>query len=748
MSKLNLALIWHMHQPFYRDPWSGITSMPWVRLHASKAYNDMAAALEQGPVKVAVNFSPSLIAQLNSLNSGIGDFYLGIALKPTDSLTEEERAFILERFFSVNFETMIKPYSRYRQIWEKRRKEGWRPGAEVLEDYTDGELRDLIVWFQLSWIGWAGREKYREVAEIEKRGWDFTEAEKDLVIKISLEIAHGVLDRWRALAKSGRVELTTSPYAHPILPLLIDTETARRCLPSAPLPTPFRYPEDAREQIMTAREVYHEVFNAYPCGMWPSEGSVAPEIIPLLAEAGIKWFATDEGILQKSLNTEQRGQLHYHPYLVTYKGAQAAALFRDRYLSDLIGFDYNKLSEKDAVTDMLKRLHDIASTTRAWEDPPLLTIALDGENPWEYYRAGGKEFLGLFYKGLLEMKDVETVLPCEWLPAHPPRKTIENLYSGSWIRSDYSVWIGDEEENEAWQTLLSARRDYGDLINAHKKLSGMEGVGLLGFLVGLLANIGPVLAKEELFAAEGSDWFWWYGDDFTSDNDEEFDRLFRKHLANVYRFLGNAPPEYLSEPILRPHPVKPDQEPVAFLHPTIDGKVTEYYEWNDGAVYTVRMVGGTMYTREVYLDRIYFGFDDQRWYLRFDRRKEAWDDKESETENWLVPLPDCVIIDCHTSAGQAFKIEIPAYKSSNVPCRLYLPDREYPELITPLAKVARDNITEMSIPFRCLDLAPGTEVRFVIVLERTGKEMDRYPPAGYLHFVTPDASFERKMWSA
>jgi len=721
--------------------------MPWVRLHASRSYNDMAAAIERHPVKVVVNFSPSLLLQIRRLAAGATDFYFEVAAKPTDDLTEEERAFVLDNFFAVHSETMIKPNPRYRLLWEKRRREGHRPGAEIHCDYTAGELRDLIVFFHLAWTGWAACEEHPEIPEIQKRGWDFTEEDKETVLNTGLEVARGLIGRWRALAQSGRVELTTSPYAHPILPLLIDTETARRCMPWAKLPEPFRFPEDARDHVFLAREAHRDAFGAYPDGMWPSEGSVSPEIIPILKEAGFSWIATDERILQKTLGVDHRSQQHLHPFRAGSDGAEVAVFFRDQKWSDLIGFDYTKLPERDSAADLLDRLGKLAGATAAWEDPAVVTVALDGENPWEHYRQGGKEFLDALYGGLCEATNIETILPAEWLPDHPPREALENIHSGSWIRADYSIWIGYQEENAAWQALLAARRDYEDALHALGEMPQITDTGLLGFFIALLAHLGCAMARAELFAAEGSDWFWWFGDDFTSDNDEEFDRLFRAHLSNVYRFLGRASPESLAEPIIRPHPVRPDHEPVSFLHPTIDGKTTEYYEWNDGGMYTARAVGGTMYTREVYLERIFYGFDAHTWFLRLDRREMVWKE-EDDAEGAISRLPDCVIIEGRIGEGQSFRVEIPAHPAASLPCRLYLPDRKHPELISPLAKAAADECMEISIPFRILKLEPGMEVSFTVLLERSGRELDRYPPAGFLRFEVPGADFERKMWSA
>ncbi len=746
MSKLRVILLWHMHQPFYTDLWCGVTSMPWVRLHASRSYADMAAATDETPARAVVNFTPSLLVQLRRLANGAGDSYLDIARKPVDSLSEEERAFVLDNFFAVP-EKIIKLSPRYRELMQKRRSKAVMPAIDIQHEFTPGELRDLVTWFHLSWAGWAMRENMPELDEIQERGWDFTEAEKEAVLDSAFRTASGLVEKWNQLARSGKVELTTSPYAHPILPLLVDTETARRCMPEAPLPEPFRYPQDARAQVAVARQVHRENFGSYPAGMWPSEGSVSPEIIPILQSEGIKWIATDEGILYRTPGAGGGWEQHLNPYMAKHGDAGICVFFRDRKISDMVGFDYNKMSEEQAADDFLKRVKDVAMSTSRWEEPAMLTIALDGENPWEHYEKGGKEFLHRIYDGLAAMSEVETTLPEEWLRDHNPGAELHNIHSGSWIRSDYSIWIGEQEENDAWNTLLATRRDYEEMTGGRVKTVAVENTGHIGFFAGVLANIGPLAARQELYAAEGSDWFWWFGDDFTSDKDEEFDRMFRAHQANVYRFLGQAPPERLAEPVLRPHPVKPDKEALAFLRPTIDGKVTEYYEWVDGAMYTVRTVGGAMYTREVYLEGIFYGFDPRKWFLRLDRREKAWSTEEVSDEQRQPSIPDCVMIEAVLNGGEHFRVEIPAHPAPDLPCRLYRPDREHPELISPPARAAADKCMEISIPFRVFDAEPGMELQFAVLLLLSGNELDRYPASGFLRFRTPDVDFERKMWS-
>lgn len=747
MGGLNITFLWHMHQPYYRDPFTGTASMPWVRMHACKAYTDMCAMLENHGVKVVINLVPSLLMQLQEYADGANDVFLEVARKPVSDLTADERMFVLDRFFSANFDTMVKPYPRYRWLFEKRRHGGWLPAEEIVDRFSDVEMRDLVVWFHLAWMGYTVRKEHPEIAELTRKGWNFTEEEKAKVLEIGLENIKTVILRLKKLVQDGKVELTTTPLFHPIIPLLIDTDIARRCMPWARLPKePFRYPEDALEQIKLGREYFKNIFEEEPRGVWPSEGSVCPEIVPMLAEAGFKWFATDEDIILETIKSRDRQDNIYQPWLVEHEGCSLVGLFRDRVIADKIGFDYPKMKEEDAASDLIGRLKGIRQATRAWASPPLVLIALDGENAWEYYPKGGEDFLNILYDTLEKDSDFNTVLPKDFLEAHPPSRKVSGIHSGSWIRHDYSVWIGGEEENEAWDRLVQTRRYFAERIKNFKPPTLTRG-GLWQFLISLFEHLALATARRELFAGEGSDWFWWYGDEFTSDMDDEFDRLFRVHLKNVYRFLGDEYPEILDEPIAKPHPVKPDVEPIAFLHPIIDGKVTHYYEWCDGARYTVRAVGSTMYTKEVYIEKIYYGFDADNFYLRLDRRELAWMGEKVNGETLEKPLPDKVIVSFRIN-GQEMRVEIPAEKGENLTCLLVREGFDTHEIICPPGKAATDEVMEISMPFKMLGFYPNTEVKFSVVLERNGRELDRYPKNGFLSFVVPDKDFERRMWSA
>jgi len=749
MSSLNITFLWHMHQPYYRDSFTGQASMPWVRLHACKAYTDMPAMLAKHPVRAVINLVPSLLLQLEEYAGGAGDLYLDIARKPAEDLTPDERIFLIENFFAANPDTMIRPHVRYRALLDKRRHGGWLPPREIVDRFTDIELRDLTVWFHLAWMGYTAREEYPVIQELIEKGWNFSEEDKNSVLDIGLELIKKVIPRLKRLVDENRVELTTTPFFHPILPLLINSDIASRCMPWAKLPSPaFAYPEDALNQILAGREYFKNIFGREATGVWPSEGSVCPELAPMLAKAGFEWFATDEDILLESLRSKERTENIYHPWRVECGGAGVIGLFRDRALADRVGFDYPKMAENNAANDLLGRLKAIRQVTRAWAEPALVVIALDGENAWEYYPNGGQEFLNIVYGALASDPDFTTVLPYEFLRQNPPKRVLTTLHSGSWIRHDYSVWIGNHEENVAWERLRNVRKYFGERICAFRPLP-LANANILQFFIGLLQEIILALAWRELYAAEGSDWFWWFGDEYTSDKDDEFDRIFRVHMANVLRFIGDPVPDINDVPIARPHPVKPDVEPISFLHPTIDGRVTEYYEWNDGGRFTVRAVGSTMYTREIYLERIYYGFDAENLYIRLDRREAAWQDSLTEIngKEEALPVPELVCFEIRSN-GKVARMEIPVHPGTDLPCVLYREDQGEPENICPPTRAAAEKILEVCVPFKVLELKPGQAVEFSVMLEGLGREMDRYPKVGYLTFTVPDKDFERKMWSA
>ncbi len=707
-SRLHLVFLWHMHQPFYFDWEKGWLSLPWVRLHAIKAYYDMPWVLRDfSRARGNFNLVPSLLKQLLFYQEGGEDYFLFLSRKPAAELTPEEREFVLHYFFSCHWDTMINPYPRYLDLLEKRGVSERLNLSEAAKKFTVAELRDLQVWFNLTWVGFGHRD-HPLVRELKAKGRDFTEEEKNALLDLHLEIMKKIIPFYQDLWQEGKIEVSATPFFHPILPLLIDTDCARRNLPEAPLPPRFAHPEDASFQIRSALEFHEKVFGRRPSGMWPSEGSVSPELIPLAAEAGVGWLATDEEILYRSLGRSGPGVL-LKPYWATYQGKRVAMVFRHHELSDRIGFVYRSLNPEAAVEDFLRTAKGLAQASGLEE--PLLAVILDGENPWEYYADGGEAFLRTLYTRLEEEKDVLPTTISAYLKEHPPTEEIENLYTGSWINANFDIWIGHEEENRAWELLGRTRNFLGDLTKA------------------------PEEAREAMMAAEGSDWFWWYGDHFTSVFDLEFDRLFRGHLLQVFRVLGKEPLSDLAEPVRRPRPVEPQEPPTAFIKPQIDGVESFYYEWIGAGRYEPDSLGEAMYLGQSLFKALYFGFDLENFYLRLDLRPKILEHLPEETRIKIVFF------------GEKHQVEINFRpKAKDIQKSLKLSRGPYHLFGREAGQIAFRQIVELALPFENLGFHVGEKVSFYLELLEGDLPRERFPRAGNLVFTVPDENFEQVMW--
>jgi alpha-amylase/alpha-mannosidase (GH57 family) len=328
------------------------------------------------------------------------------------------------------------------------------------------------------------------------------------------------------MADNGQIEVTTTPFYHPILPLLYSTKIAKEANPKTTLPKiEFAYPEDAQAQIEMALDFHKSRFAVRAAGMWPSEESVSEHILPFIINAGINWIVADEAILFKSLKKKKREtSLIYQPYLLKREEGGLNIVFRDRNLSDLVGFVYYNLKAQDAVADFMKHLENIAL---AFKDQDILvTIAMDGENAWEYYSRDGHDFLELLYQKLSEAKFLKTTTVSGYLKNHPPKNEIKRLAAGSWIYGNFGKWIGNLQKTKAWEWLAQARKELEQATGNRQQATD--------------------LAWKQIYILEGSDWFWWAGE----DPDGGFDRLFRMHLVNFYTLIGKDIPDYLRKPII------------------------------------------------------------------------------------------------------------------------------------------------------------------------------------------------------
>lgn len=727
MSTVSLALMWHQHQPYYPDDVSGENPMPWVRLHGTKDYLGMAMHLDEVPeFRCTINLVPSLLVQIEGYVQGATDRHLRVSRAPVDGLSREDAFYLVDHFFMAFADAMIRPHPRYWELYQMRGM-GVSSGEQALQRFRDRDLRDLQVWSNLAWFHPLLFEKDPELAEFRAKGRHYTESEKDWLLDKQRELLGQIIPLHRKLAERGQVELTTTPFFHPILPLLLDKRNAREAMPDVHLPKfPDGYPEDAEVHVRRAVESHERHFGQRPRGMWPSEGSVCQALIPLLARHGLEWIATDEEILacstQGRVHRDSRGhvrnpELLYRPWKVAEGEHELAMVFRDHALSDQIGFHYQRSPGPAAASDLLGKLHAIGNACR--QNPAtLVPIILDGENCWEYFADGGVSFLRSVYQGAVQDPGIRPVTVGEFLRDHPPTETLGRLFAGSWISHNFAIWIGHPEDNRAWDALHETRN----------------------FLVkeARSARHDPeTLARawDELYIAEGSDWFWWYGDDHSSALDALFDHLFRKHLRNVFTLLGQDPPGFLFAPISQAAPHRPlHEQPSSFLNVKVDGR-TSYFEWINAARYTCGNDRGTMtLVSQGILRQVHFGFDAHRLLIRIDTEGGDASDRLAEVDRLRIGFVD--------PAEWEVIVEDPASPRPTA----FVAHAGTPSSNGKTVEVAVDRILELAVPFSRLGLSPNDPLRFYVELLSGETSLDRAPREGIFELSVPTPDFERIMW--
>lgn len=734
-NKLNIAFVWHMHQPLYKDPLTGEYTLPWVLFHATKDYYDMAAILEEFPdVHQTFNLVPCLIEQINEYASGKArDKYRRLSGKKAEELGAEEKVFMLQFFFQANWEHMIRPLPRF---WELLRKRGISNDRDEvihsLRYFNDQDFLDLQVLYNLVWIDPSIREKDRFLSALYSKGGGYTEEEKAALLRKQTDIAGTVIPKYAELRAKGIIEVSTSPYYHPILPLLCDSDAAREAMPWATLPKArFRHPEDAREQVRRGLELFKDTFGAMPRGMWPSEGSVSMDVLPIVASEGVEWLATDEEILSNTLRRPIRrdhmGNCYdtflYKPYEIDSEGGKTVFFFRDHVLSDLIGFDYSKMDAEHAASDMLSRLTRIHGML---ENPGehVVPIILDGENAWEHFRNDGRDFLRALYSKLSSHPALRCVTISEFLDMKTKRERLDWLFPGSWINHNFKIWIGHVEDNTAWDYISEAR---DALVKYEEALGGTPEERRIK------ENVRE--AWEEVYAAEGSDWFWWYGEEHSSMSDEDFDALFRRRIKRIYQLIGNPPPDYLEMPISSEiKGYRPPSEPRALISPNVDGIISDYFEWLSCGKLERTYFGSAMH-KELQgglVDSISYGFSRESLFFRFDYIEELgrFEGPWSFTVTFMQPR----------QVKAAAKIE---GKNADGTISVRYGDKWGDE--TPL-RVAADAVVEVEIPLSLLDAGKGDEIKLYININAHERGVERWPVKGYLIFTVPPEDFEQQDW--
>ncbi|HMK61774.1 MAG TPA: glycoside hydrolase family 57 protein [Dissulfurispiraceae bacterium] len=731
---LNVAFLWHMHQPNYKDPFSNVYTLPWVRLHGVKDYLDTLKILEDFPdIRQTFNVVPSLLDQLSDyVENGAVDRHLELTLKHPSDLTADDRLFIVENFFLANWDTMVKPYPRYYELLVKR---GLRYSkGEIgrrMRYFSDQDIMDLQLLFNLVWVDPMFRQADSFLSGLMSKQKDYNQEEKIMLIGKQFDILKQIVPEYRKLAQTGQIEISVSPFYHPILPLLWDTDAARIAMPNVRLPRKrFQHPEDAVRQIKMGSDFFEKSFGFRPVGMWPSEGSVSESVAQAIKSEGFNWIATDEEVLSRSLQRPLRGgdgnpidpSALYQPYVYS----DLSIFFRDHKLSDQIGFVYSGWSPDRAVSDFIGRLSQIRESLPNGR-PFIVPVILDGENAWEYYQNDGHDFLGALYRALTDDNRFKTVTISDYLEEFGAGGRLESLHAGSWINADFHVWIGHEEDNLSWDYLSQTRDDLETFAKENPDADIAE-------------------AWRALFAAEGSDWNWWYGDEHSTESQVEFDALFRNYLMKVYRVIGKEPPANLYVPILlEDRKVAPDSEVRGFIEPRIDGLVTSYYEWYNSSRINVKKGGGSMHKTDSCISDLYYGFNKDNLYVRIDPVTSFSELDGKVTLHLDIHHPTILKI-----------VFVPASNTTTV-----LEKKNDSWVGTDLFfQAAMADIFEISVPFSALGAKENDEVHFSVeVMKGNGdtpvvndpdstaeRSIERCPLRGHIMLTVPSADFEKIMW--
>lgn len=710
MPRTLLVFVWHMHQPFYKDLASGEYQLPWTRMHALKDYYGMVQMLEEFPqIKQTFNLVPSMIAQIEEYARGEAqDPFLRCALKPTDTLTPDEQAFILKYFFQANAGRLIYRYPRYGELFD-----AWRAADQNAErarrSFSPGAMRDLQVLSQLAWFDEIVLENDPDVQALVKKGRDYSPADQALMGRKQLEICSMVMPAYSKRAKSGQIELSVTPFYHPILPLLCDSDIAAVSHPNVALPRQFRHPDDARHQIETALQFAEQRLGARPAGMWPSEGSVSDEVFTIASECGVRWMATDNGVLSATLGRTAGVDETYRPWVWTQKDHSIRLIFRDHFLSDLIGFVYSRMDPADAAHHFLDRVRENAHLIHSQGRDALVPVILDGENAWEHYELNGRPFLKELYRLISEDSSLEAVTVSEAL-RRVPAGELSHIHPGSWINANYDIWIGASEDNHGWECLLDARELWAKFSVSDEAKA--------------LDPARYKMAYEELLIAEGSDWFWWYGPEHSSENRPEFDKLFRDHLANFYRLIGKTPPDELSRPILQLRVVEHHEPPIGLVTPVIDGEVTSYFEWMGAGHYRPDERQGSMHGRKIHVKEIRYGSDGEKLFVRVDFHLLLPGAMAGMEVRYSIEAPG-------SASGQETEYRLQLTRDGVAVIGAIGPGAKVPGVL----EAAYRRVLEIAVPLAALGGSPDEAIRFQLSLWEDGLPLDAQPAQGWIQFV-------------
>ena len=687
---LSVCFLWHFHQPQYQDLTSGTALLPWTRLHCARNYAMMLELLEEQPaVHVTINITPVLATQLDAYAHGrSSDEWLELTSTPVTRLDVDQRMRLITLFLDVNRERIIDPDARYTELYRLRNEP---PGS-----WSEQELRDLQCKFILAWTCRGDLQAGLVDRTLLAKSRDYTEEDRTALLEAQQELVRNFLPRLARLAASGQIELATSPFAHPIIPLLIDTDVARS-VQDTPFPQPgFRHPEDAFMHLDLGKKTVEDLLHQRVQGCWPSEGSVSQDAVAEIARAGFSWTATDEEILLRELPDEPHRVL-YRPYRAQTRAGEVTMVFRDRGLSDAIGFWYASLTKEHAVGQFLDSVRSIRD---ALDRPGVLSIILDGENAWEFYPEGGAPFLRALYAALADEPGVCLSTVAEAIERNSATP-MPDFRPGSWIDGNFRIWIGEDEDNRAWQYLRETREDWARFDPAEQEHSRMS-----------------------LLAAEGSDWNWWYGRDRTFQTAVQFDDLYRLHLANVYTQAGKQIPDHLLVPIHDGGPTTIPILPVGLVSPRIDGGPPRYLDWASARHVRPDSGGGAMNSGAPVVTsmRIGYSLSDMYLLMRFAPHAAAARDLRVEVH--------------FTSPGGTTRAVIRRYNG------------EAEASIEPSGPMtwALAETLQIQLPFETLRARRGDTVTFTVVVLGEGRLMSAIPARGVMSIELPADDYELQHW--
>ena len=616
--KLNIAFIWHFHQPVYQEKFTEDFVMPWVRLHATKDYLDMVLRCEDHKkIKLNFNISATLLSSIQRYNDGTSDLHFKLLITKDNKLTEMDKHFILQYFFDVNYSTMILQRGYYSELYNKR----YSREDISINDFTEQEFFDIIANYTLCWIDKRFYSVYPELQSLSEKQKNYTYDDRVKIYEIQADIMSKIIPTYKKFQDKGQIEISTSPFYHPIIPLLLDiNETNYAYSENLPHKNPLLV-QDAKEQTIRALDYFEEVFGKRPKGIWLPEHCISNKSVDMLNELGVKWTVTDEGILANTLGREFardfEGNLEAPFDLCVHYGFNSRdnnlnVVFADSFFANLVGFGYGNYNGKVAANDFYEKIKTVQSKLQfSPKEDHILTIAMDGENCWESYQNDGDEFLDTLYSLIENDETLETVLLSEFIEKAKPEK-LDSVASGSWINRNFDLWIGEPTKNLAWIYLDKTRNDFEAASKKMIKSAGNEAE---------LKEINKKIekAKEEIFISEGSDWLWWYGEPNESSNDHLFDFLFRAHLKNAYEYLGIPSPKHLDVP-LASIIGKPIRQPRRHITPVIDGVYNpDTNSWLDAGY--IFLPDSPTFSSKKTIKGIYYGNDDDNIYLKFEINK-------------------------------------------------------------------------------------------------------------------------------